>query len=52
MKKYFLLITFCVFAFTLNAQLRLPKLVSDGMILQRQTALKIWGWDNEGSKFR
>jgi sialate O-acetylesterase len=52
MKKYFLLITFCVFAFTLHAQLRLPKLVSDGMILQRQTALKIWGWDNEGSKIQ
>jgi sialate O-acetylesterase len=26
--------------------------VSDGMILQRQTALKIWGWDNEGSKIQ
>ncbi len=52
MKKILLLITFCICTFTLKAQLRLPKLVSDGMILQRQTALKIRGWDNEGSKIQ
>ena len=33
-----------------QAQLRLPKLVSDGMILQRDAALTIWGWDKPGAK--
>ena len=27
-----------------NAQVRLPKLVSDGMVLQRDTKVNIWGW--------
>ena len=39
---------FCCLFFTINfftqAQLRLPKLISDGMVLQRNTNLKIWGW--------
>lgn len=26
------------------AQVKLPKLISDGMVLQRDTKLKIWGW--------
>jgi len=26
------------------AQVRLPKLISDGMILQRDSKIKIWGW--------
>lgn len=33
-----------------QAQLRLPKLISDGMVLQRDAALKIWGWANAGEK--
>ncbi len=28
----------------LDAQVRLPRLISDGMILQRDMKLKIWGW--------
>ena len=28
----------------LSAQIKLPKLISDGMVLQRNTTLKIWGW--------
>ena len=28
----------------LKAQIRLPQLISDGMVLQRNTPLKIWGW--------
>ncbi len=32
-----------------NAQLRLPQLVSDGMVLQRDTKIRIWGWSSPGS---
>jgi sialate O-acetylesterase len=33
-----------------QAQLRLPSLISDGMVLQRDTPLKIWGWAKAGEK--
>ncbi len=35
---------------TLSAAVRLPKLVSDRMVLQRETELKIWGWADPGEK--
>ncbi|WP_194776989.1 sialate O-acetylesterase [Pararhodonellum marinum] len=35
-----------------NAQLKLPKLVSDGMVLQRDTEVKIWGWAFPSEKIR
>lgn len=31
-------------------QVKLPKLVSDGMVLQRNTPVKIWGWATAGEK--
>ncbi|WP_020605400.1 sialate O-acetylesterase [Spirosoma spitsbergense] len=37
-------------ATAVNAQLRLPKLVSDGMVLQRDAPLKIWGWAGADEK--
>jgi len=30
--------------FMVSAQLRLPKLISDGLVLQRDAEVKIWGW--------
>lgn len=38
---------FCISA---SATLKLPMLISDGMILQRDTRLKIWGWGAPGEK--
>ncbi|MBD2757186.1 sialate O-acetylesterase [Spirosoma validum] len=32
------------------AQLRLPKLISDGMVLQRDVTLKVWGWATPGER--
>jgi sialate O-acetylesterase len=31
-------------------QVKLPKLISDGMVLQRDINIKIWGWASEGEK--
>lgn len=31
-------------------EIRLPKLVSDGMVLQRDTKVKIWGWAGKNEK--
>ncbi len=46
----FLLATFFFCADISNAQVRLPQLISDGMVLQRDTKLKIWGWARPGEK--
>ncbi|CAM4320241.1 sialate O-acetylesterase [Pedobacter westerhofensis] len=32
------------------AQVRLPQLIADGMVLQRDARLKIWGWASAGEK--
>src|SRR5215216_210548 len=32
------------------AQVKLPVLVSDSMVVQRDTKLKIWGWASKGEK--
>jgi len=34
------------------AQIRLPKLIGNGMVLQRNTALKIWGWASPNEKLK
>ncbi len=48
-KTVLLLINFLViFLITSHGQLRLPKLVSDGMVLQRGTVVNIWGWAEPG----
>src|SRR5690606_37272442 len=31
-------------------QVKLPRLISDGMVLQRDTEVKIWGWASPGEK--
>lgn len=51
-KSCILAITFIVLFFSQNvfSQVRLPKLIGDGMILQRETPVKIWGWASAGEK--
>ncbi|MFH1213025.1 MAG: sialate O-acetylesterase [Candidatus Neomarinimicrobiota bacterium] len=39
-----------VISVTAFSQVRLPKLISDGMVLQRDAELKIWGWAAVGEK--
>jgi sialate O-acetylesterase len=43
MKKIVLLIAFFM-NLLVCAQIKLPRLISDGMILQRDSKVKIWGW--------
>jgi sialate O-acetylesterase len=43
MKKIIVLITL-LFSVIVNSQIKLPRLISDGMILQRDVTVKIWGW--------
>jgi len=39
-------------SYTVYCQVRLPKLVSDGMILQREKPVNIWGWASPGEKVK
>lgn len=41
---------FSLFSSVIFSQVRLPKLISDGMVLQRGTDLRIWGWASPGEK--
>tara|TARA_R110000868_G_scaffold108065_1_gene295335 strand:- start:50221 stop:52158 length:1938 start_codon:yes stop_codon:yes gene_type:complete len=42
--KLFFLLTSLLQLSLLWGQIRLPKLISDGAVLQRDTEIKIWGW--------
>jgi sialate O-acetylesterase len=37
---------------TVKANVRLPALISDGMVLQRDTKIVVWGWASPGEKVR
>jgi len=46
-------ISFFIFFFiviTSFGQVRLPKIIADGMVLQRDANVKIWGWASPGEK--
>jgi sialate O-acetylesterase len=42
--KYTSILVLLLIATTVFSQIRLPKLVSSGMVIQRDTNIKIWGW--------
>lgn len=47
------LITFCfclAFISCVNAQIKLPQIIRDSMILQRDAKINIWGWASKGEK--
>ena len=43
-------ISFLLMSITVFGQVKLPRLVSDGMVLQRDAPVKIWGWAADGEK--
>ncbi len=51
-KKFGILALLVLFATPALAQLTLPQLVSDGMVLQRNEEVKIWGWSGSGEKIK
>ena len=44
MKKYLLLLVCATGFVSAIAQIKLPRLISNGMVLQRDVPIKIWGW--------
>lgn len=50
MRKYFLPL-FCLLAIQeIAAQIKLPALIRDSMILQRDSRVRVWGWASPGEK--
>ncbi|MBA2762671.1 MAG: sialate O-acetylesterase [Segetibacter sp.] len=45
-----LLLTLIFYTLNSNAEVRLPKLISNNMVLQRDIAIPIWGWGSAGEK--
>lgn len=50
LRKYILLWIFSSLLAGLNAAVKLPVLVSDGMVLQRDQTLTVWGWADAGEQ--
>jgi sialate O-acetylesterase len=53
--KYIKIIPFLfssIISVTVSAQVRLPQLVSDGMVLQRDQKVNVWGWASPGEKLK
>ena len=50
MKRLNPFILFWLLCIAVSAEIRLPKLISDGMILQRDVPVKIWGWATPDEK--
>lgn len=50
MKKLFLMaIGASFFAMRSQAEVRLPHLISDGMVIQQNSEVRLWGWDDAGT---
>ncbi len=49
-KKMLLMTALSVLAVSAQAKVRLPHLVSDNMVIQQQTDVRLWGWAKAGSK--
>lgn len=50
MKRLFLMaIGASIFAMGSQAEVRLPHLISDGMVIQQNSEVRLWGWDDAGT---
>lgn len=47
-----ILLTVLFFSLAATAQVRLPQLIRDSMVLQRESRIKIWGWSAPGEKIK
>ncbi|MEP6746757.1 MAG: sialate O-acetylesterase [Bacteroidota bacterium] len=49
--KYFFATSFAIFSFIIAfAEIKLPAIIADNMVLQQNTTIKLWGWANAGEK--
>ena len=50
MARHVLSALLCFFAGWASGQVRLPRLIGDGMVLQRDLPIPVWGWAAKGEK--
>ena len=50
MKIIFVFANFIFFAITLFAEVRLPSILGNGMVLQQKTQTNLWGWATSQKK--
>ena len=50
-KRCLLAATMAVVSMNVSAEVRLPSIICDGMVLQREEPIRIWGWAESGEKF-
>src|SRR6188768_3864891 len=50
MKKIIIVLLSVFSLLSLSAQVKLPRLIRDSMVLQRDEKIKIWGWASAGEK--
>ncbi|MEO6358917.1 MAG: sialate O-acetylesterase [Ferruginibacter sp.] len=50
MKKCFAIAVGLFFTLTLKANIRLPNVINNNMVLQQQSAVKLWGWAGPAEK--
>lgn len=48
----FLMLPALLYVASAQARVKLPVLISNGMVLQRDTYLKLWGWASEGESIK
>lgn len=48
--KLYIIVSLLLVSSTLYSQISLPKLIGEGMVLQRNTEVKIWGWASVNEK--
>ncbi len=50
MRKHHLLTTLAALAFSAQAEIKLPAIIGDNMVLQQKQTNPIWGWDTPGTE--
>lgn len=50
MKIKFIILIVYMLSVLASSQIRLPKLISDGVVLQRDVKVKVWGWASKDEK--
>lgn len=51
-KNIFLIFSLLILSFVVKSEVKLPSLVSNGMVLQRNQQIRIWGWANAGEEIK
>lgn len=47
---YLLIVAICIGSITVSANVTLPKIFSNNMVLQRNTLIPVWGWADANEK--